>query len=87
MRLTDKDRFNSLDDIAWYASAYMLTTGCFQLLFGRLYATFSTKWVFIGAISVFEIGSLLCAATPSSIGLSKFRFTRYQQVYLEANVL
>jgi MFS family permease len=79
------DRFNSLDDIAWYASAYMLTTGCFQLLFGRLYATFSTKWVFIGAISVFEVGSLLCAATPSSIGLSmspglrnpKARYTHY----------
>lgn len=82
------DRFNSLDDIAWYASgksfnvplmvtgsdnictAYMLTTGCFQLLFGRLYATFSTKWVFIAAISVFEFGSLICAVTPSSIGLS-----------------
>jgi len=47
----------------------MLTTGCFQLLFGRLYSTFSTKWVFIAAISVFEFGSLICGVTPSSIGL------------------
>ena len=63
------DRFNSLDDVAWYASSYMLTTGCFQLLFGRLYSTFSTKWVFITAISIFEFGSLICGVTPSSIGL------------------
>lgn len=63
------DRFNSLDDVAWYASAYMLTTGCFQLLFGRLYSSFSTKWIFIIAISIFEFGSLICGVTPSSIGL------------------
>jgi len=63
------DRFNSLDDVGWYASAYMLTTGAFQLLYGRLYSTFSIKYVFISSISIFEAGSLLCGVTPSSIGL------------------
>ncbi|KAH8588905.1 putative efflux pump antibiotic resistance protein [Bisporella sp. PMI_857] len=63
------DRFNSLDDVGWYASAYLLTTGAFQLLFGRFYSTFSKKWVFISSIGIFELGSLVCAATPSSIGL------------------
>ncbi|KAH8780773.1 major facilitator superfamily domain-containing protein [Hyaloscypha finlandica] len=63
------DRFNSLDDVGWYASAYMLTTGAFQLLYGRLYSTFSIKYVFISSISIFELGSLVCGVTPSSIGL------------------
>ncbi len=49
--------------------AYLLTTGAFQLLFGRLYTICPIKWVFITAITVFEIGSLVCAATPSSVGL------------------
>jgi MFS family permease len=47
----------------------MLTTGAFQLLYGRLYSTFSIKYVFITSISIFELGSLICGATPSSIGL------------------
>lgn len=69
----------------------MLTTGCFQLLFGRLYATFSTKWIFIIAISIFEFGSLICGATPSSIGLSKSPLALYlappTQLHDEANLL
>jgi MFS family permease len=47
----------------------MLTTGAFQLLYGRLYSTFSIKYVFISSISIFELGSLVCGVTPSSIGL------------------
>jgi MFS family permease len=47
----------------------MLTTGAFQLLYGRLYSTFSIKYVFISSISLFELGSLVCGVTPSSIGL------------------
>ncbi|KAH7355408.1 major facilitator superfamily domain-containing protein [Rhexocercosporidium sp. MPI-PUGE-AT-0058] len=63
------DRFDSLNDVGWYASAYLLTTGAFQLLFGRFYSNFSIKWVFITSIAIFEFGSLICAATPTSIGL------------------
>jgi hypothetical protein len=44
------DQFKSLDDIAWYASAYMLTTCSFQLLYGKVYTFFSLKWTYMSAI-------------------------------------
>ena len=60
------NEFNSLSDIGWYGSAYLLTSACFQLLFGKLYAEFNMKWVFITALVIFEIGSVVCAAATSS---------------------
>ncbi|EGX93284.1 Major facilitator superfamily transporter [Cordyceps militaris CM01] len=61
--------FHSLDDIGWYGSAYLLTSCCSQLIFGKIYTRYSIKWVFIAALGIFEVGSILCAATPNSDGL------------------
>lgn len=61
------DAFNSLSDIGWYGSSYMLTLCAFQLLWGRIYTFYSPKPVFLSAILVFEIGSAVCGAAPSSI--------------------
>lgn len=58
--------FHSIADIGWYGSAYMLTAAISNPLFGRLYQLYSTKWVFLASIIVFEIGSALCGAAPSS---------------------
>ncbi|KAJ6615532.1 major facilitator superfamily domain-containing protein [Mycena sp. CBHHK59/15] len=63
------DQFQSLDDIGWYGSAYLLTTAAFQLLFGKLYSFLSIKWVYIVAISIFELGSLICGVAPNSNAL------------------
>ncbi|KAK7019566.1 DHA14-like major facilitator [Favolaschia claudopus] len=60
------DAFNSLQDVGWYGSAYLLTTAGTQLLFGKLYTHFSIKWVYVASIALFEIGTLLCGAAPSS---------------------
>ena len=58
--------FNSLGDAGWYGSAYLLTSCSLQLLFGRLYTFFPIKWVWLISISLFEIGSAICGAAPSS---------------------
>lgn len=50
-----------------YGSAYMLTNCAFQLSFGKLYSFFSVKTVFLTAIALFEIGSAICGAAPSSV--------------------
>lgn len=47
----------------------MLTTASFQLLFGKFYTFFSIKYVFLIAIGIFELGSLVCGAAPNSIAL------------------
>ncbi|EXJ64869.1 hypothetical protein A1O7_01208 [Cladophialophora yegresii CBS 114405] len=63
------DRFHSVNDIGWYGSAYFLTSTALQPSFGRIYKVFQIKWVFLSAIGVFELGSLICAVAPSSTAL------------------
>ncbi|KAJ7470762.1 major facilitator superfamily-domain-containing protein [Mycena latifolia] len=60
------DHFKSLDDVGWYGSAYLLSTASTQLLYGKLYTSFPIKAVYIWAITVFEVGSLICAVAPTS---------------------
>ena len=63
------DYFKALDDVGWYGSAYLLTTCAFQLFFGKLYTFFSIKWVYLSAIFIFEVGSVICGAAPTSVAL------------------
>ncbi|ORY10364.1 major facilitator superfamily domain-containing protein, partial [Clohesyomyces aquaticus] len=58
--------FNSLDDVAWYGSAYLLTITAFQPLFGNFYKYFNAKLVYLISIAIFEVGSIICAAAPNS---------------------
>jgi MFS family permease len=52
-----------------YGSAYLLTACGFQLIFGKLYTFYPLKWVFLIALGIFEIGSLVCGAAPTSTDL------------------
>ncbi|PWY95398.1 MFS general substrate transporter [Aspergillus sclerotioniger CBS 115572] len=63
------DHFHSTNDIDWYGSAYMLTASASQLIYGRIYTFYPTKWVFIISILIFEIGSAICGAAPTSVAL------------------
>ncbi|KAI3294450.1 hypothetical protein DTO002I6_4619 [Penicillium roqueforti] len=60
------NRFHALDDVGWYASAYMLTFCAIQLIWGKLYSFWSAKSVYLAALFIFEVGSLLCGVAPSS---------------------
>ncbi|CBQ70199.1 probable aflatoxin efflux pump AFLT [Sporisorium reilianum SRZ2] len=60
------NEFRTFSDIGWYGSAYLLTSTCFQPLFGRLYSRFSIKYTFLTAFTLFEIGSLICAVAHDS---------------------
>ncbi|OJJ67630.1 hypothetical protein ASPBRDRAFT_135321 [Aspergillus brasiliensis CBS 101740] len=61
------NEFDSAGDIGWYGTAYLLTNCAFQLMFGKLYPSFSIKAIFMSSIILFEAGSALCGAAPSSI--------------------
>ncbi|KUL92267.1 hypothetical protein ZTR_02668 [Talaromyces verruculosus] len=63
-RITDE--FNSLGDIGWYGSAYMLASAISQPLFGRIYKFYDMKRVFITNAALFAAGSALCGAAPNS---------------------
>jgi MFS family permease len=63
------DDFTALNDVSWYGSAYLLTNCAFQLMFGRIYSVCSIKVVLLSAILIFEVGSAICGAAPTSSAL------------------
>lgn len=63
------DQFNSINDVGWYGSAYLLTTAGLQLAFGKIYTIASIKYTFLTATVIFELGSIICAAAPNSTAL------------------
>lgn len=58
--------FNSLNDVGWYGSAYLLTTTSLQPSFGKIYTYFNIKWTYLTALVLFEVGSIICAAAVNS---------------------
>lgn len=58
--------FNSLEDVGWYGSSYLLTTTSLQPSFGKIYTYFDVKYTYLSALVIFEIGSVICAAATSS---------------------
>ncbi|ORY15047.1 major facilitator superfamily transporter [Clohesyomyces aquaticus] len=61
--------FHSVEDIGWYTSAYLLPLMSLQPTLGKVYTFFGVKPIFIVAMIVFEIGSVICALAPSSFVL------------------
>ncbi|KAL2215028.1 putative MFS aflatoxin efflux pump [Thermoascus aurantiacus ATCC 26904] len=61
------DEFNSLADVGWYGSAYLLTCCAFQLLFGKLYTYYSVRGVMLTSTLLFEAASAICGAAPNSV--------------------
>jgi MFS family permease len=61
--------FDSITDIGWYGSAYMLTCAIFNPLMGSVYRLYPIKWVFMTSVIIFEAGSALCGSAPTSIAL------------------
>ncbi|KAK4052237.1 hypothetical protein OIO90_004459 [Microbotryomycetes sp. JL221] len=58
-------QFDALSQLAWIASAYFLTQCGFLLLYGQILTMFDRRWTFTVALTVFEIGSVICAAAPN----------------------
>lgn len=58
--------FNSLEDVGWYGSSYLLTTTSLQPSFGKVYTYFDVKYTYLIALIIFEVGSVICAAATSS---------------------
>ncbi|PYI02700.1 MFS general substrate transporter [Aspergillus sclerotiicarbonarius CBS 121057] len=63
---TITSQFHSLNDVAWYGSAYTISSAALQPLSGKFYTYFSSKWTLLAFFGVFELGSLLCGVATSS---------------------
>ncbi|KAH8589520.1 major facilitator superfamily domain-containing protein [Bisporella sp. PMI_857] len=58
--------FHEPADIGWYASAYFLPQMVLMPLYGKCYALWRVKWLFISALAIITVGSILCAIARTS---------------------
>ncbi|KAG9040775.1 hypothetical protein FS837_000191 [Tulasnella sp. UAMH 9824] len=58
-------QFNALEQVTWIASAYFLTQAGLMLTYGQILRVAPTKWVYLTAVALFEIGSAICGAAPN----------------------
>jgi len=59
------EAFGHVDQLAWIGAGFPLGSVAVILLVGTLYGHFNMKWIYIGSITLFEIGSVLCGAAPN----------------------
>ncbi|KAJ7824462.1 hypothetical protein B0H14DRAFT_2369629, partial [Mycena olivaceomarginata] len=62
-------RFQSLDEGTWIPGAYFLTQTGLILTAGQILTVFPPKYVYVCSVAIFEIGSLVCAVSPSMMAL------------------
>ncbi|KAF0327386.1 major facilitator superfamily transporter [Colletotrichum asianum] len=63
---TITSEFASIRDIGWYGSSYLMTQTVLQPPYGSIYHLFDIKTTFLGAVALFELGSLITAVAPTS---------------------
>ncbi|MDR7278405.1 MFS transporter [Catenuloplanes atrovinosus] len=71
--VTDLDPTHGLDRLPWLVSAYALASAAALPLYGKLCDTAGTKRVFLAAVAVFLLGSVLCGAATNMAWLIAFR--------------
>jgi MFS family permease len=51
--------------IPWLANAFALGAASLLLTWGKFYAIFNSKWLYIISVVIFETGSALCGGAPN----------------------
>ncbi len=54
-----------LTTITWVSLAYLIVSSATITTFGRMADLFGRKWIYVGGLAVFCIGSLVCAFAPT----------------------
>ncbi len=65
--------FQGFSRFTWVTTSYVVTSTIATILLGKLSDLFGRRWIFLGGISVFIVGSLLCGAAQSMTQLIIFR--------------
>src|ERR1700761_3665545 len=70
---TIADDLNGLNVQAWVTTAYLITSTITTPIYGKLGDLWGRKRLFMFAISIFIVGSLLCTTATSMYELAAFR--------------
>ncbi|KAF2682399.1 MFS general substrate transporter [Lentithecium fluviatile CBS 122367] len=61
--------FNSLEDVSWYRSSFLIAICICQLLTGNLFANFPHKIIFVMYVAIYLVGSVICGTAQNSATL------------------
>ncbi|KAI9753506.1 MAG: hypothetical protein M4579_005138 [Chaenotheca gracillima] len=61
--------FQSVNQLGWLSVGFTIGAVVLALSFGKLYATFDSKWLFIASSVLFQAASALCGAAPNVAAL------------------
>lgn len=62
----NQDEFLRLGKVSWYVDSFSISNGGFWSSWGKAHKYFLLKPTFLSSIAVFELGSLIYGAAPSS---------------------
>jgi EmrB/QacA subfamily drug resistance transporter len=65
--------FNGMNHVSWMATAYMLASAITVPIYGKLSDIYGRRGFYLGAISIFLVGSVLCGLSQSMTQLIIFR--------------
>jgi MFS family permease len=57
--------FDAVDKLAWLSVAFLLAATATNMIWGRIYTQFNSKWLYLGSVFLFEVGSAICGAAPN----------------------
>jgi len=57
--------FGSVDKLAWLSVAFLVGAAATNLVWGKIYGQFNSKWMYIFCVFLFELGSAVCGAAPN----------------------
>ncbi|KAF2823433.1 putative MFS drug efflux transporter [Ophiobolus disseminans] len=57
--------FGAVDKLAWLSVAFLLAATATNMVWGRVYTQFNSKWLYLGNVFLFEVGSAICGAAPN----------------------
>lgn len=64
------EALGEIQNLQWVGLGFPMASVAVVLLMGRLYSIFDIKWLIIITTAIFEVGSAICGAAPTSDALT-----------------
>ena len=63
------ESLGEIQNLQWVGLGFPMASVAIILFVGRLYESFNMKWLLTASLAIFEIGSAVCGAAPTSNAL------------------
>ncbi|KAE8445897.1 hypothetical protein EG329_012676 [Mollisiaceae sp. DMI_Dod_QoI] len=57
--------FDAVSKLSWLSVAFLIGAAATNLVWGKVFGQFESKWTYILCVTLFEVGSAVCGAAPT----------------------